>query len=536
MLLAALLLAGALQLSVALFGWSDAAASNQRVLSVTAEPAVIPARGGESTITVRLPASAANGETRVTLSTQLGVFTVLTGPSEIRHDLSDMGDDTLGAAVMLIADGHSGSTVVRAQVGSLVNTVTVHFVGETTSLRLEQPGPNARLDASRAHRVQLVASDETGLGAPRAEVALEITAAPAGATLRSGTQSSTTSLTLRADRFGKVSTLLTSPPGTVRLRARSDNASLDLELSLYGPPHTLRLVAIEGDSLERGQPGLIQALLLDEMGQGVPNQQIVFSAVGNLQIDREGADEPVTTDASGAARVHLDTANARLGVSQINATWIGANQRFSDALDLRITGPPAAMHLAGEISYDEVSEAVLEEFRYSTRYRIEARIVDELGQPVAGSYRVRWRALITDADAHVYPQVSVTEDGVATTIFDLQHIDGAPQPERTKAQAWLIDRAQVNNLGRISDLLGDGLLLRRGFNRLSWQGPAMPISEAVDSIRHTVLAAWHQTDAGVWQAWFNISIPGSVDFMLQPGDRLYLELSSAATLPQVARD
>ena len=313
MLLAALLLAGALQLSVALFGWSDAAASNQRVLSVTAEPAVIPARGGESTITVRLPASAANGETRVTLSTQLGVFTVLTGPSEIRHDLSDMGDDTLGAAVMLIADGHSGSTVVRAQVGSLVNTVTVHFVGETTSLRLEQPGPNARLDASRAHRVQLVASDETGLGAPRAEVALEITAAPAGATLRSGTQSSTTSLTLRADRFGKVSTLLTSPPGTVRLRARSDNASLDLELSLYGPPHTLRLVAIEGDSLERGQPGLIQALLLDEMGQGVPNQQIVFSAVGNLQIDREGADEPVTTDASGAARVHLDTANARLG-------------------------------------------------------------------------------------------------------------------------------------------------------------------------------------------------------------------------------
>ena len=64
----------------------------------------------------------------------------------------------------------------------------------------------------------------------------------------------------------------------------------------------------------------------------------------------------------------------------------------------------------------------------------------------------------------------------------------------------------------------------------------MPIGEAVDSIRHTVSGAWHQTDAGVWQAWFNISIPGSVDFMLQPGDRFYLELSSAATLPQVARD
>ena len=161
--------------------WPDAAAfSSQRVLSVTAFPTAVAARGGESRITVRIPAEAAGDETKVSLSTELGAFDSASGPPAIDYKLEDVGNDLLGASVLLVGDGRAGSTVVRAQVGSLVDTVTVRFVGPTTAIRLDQPDNRARLNASGRHTIRLVATDSTGLPAPSAQISLQFVDAPDG--------------------------------------------------------------------------------------------------------------------------------------------------------------------------------------------------------------------------------------------------------------------------------------------------------------------------------------------------------------------
>ena len=534
---AALILAAAAALA-SLAYMASVDASNQRVLSVTAEPPVISAHGGVTTIMVRLPASAAGDSEQVTLTTELGAFTSAIGLPEIRHNLFNVGNDTQGASVKLVADGRSGSSVVRAQVGELVDTVTVRFVGETASLRLTQPSANAKLDAARSHPIRLVASDDTGFGAPSVDVTLTFLAAPAGAELRGGGQTSTDALQLRTNSGGEVSALLESQPGTVRLEAVSGSVSLELEFELYGPPTRLRLVAVD-DGVERGgsgKTGSIQALLLDARGQGVPGERIAFRSDSGLVVAWDGDGESPITNEAGTARVHVDGSDAQsLGAASLHASWTDDDTYLEDDLALRVTGPPVAMYLTAAVTYADLGEALLEEYAYSTRYRVEAEVVDELGQRVAGSYRIRWRPRITGAGAQVYPQVTWTAEGVASATFDLQHVDGAPQPATVQAQAWLMDRAQVNNVGRIADLLGEGLPVRRGRNDLVWEGEAMSVEQAVAPIRHTVSAAWRLSEGGAWQAWFPAGIPGAVNFQLQPGDRFHLELNSAARLEDVSR-
>lgn len=522
--------------AVALAGSPNADASNQRVLTVTAEPPLISAHGGAATIVVRLPSEAAGELTQVKLTTELGAFTSASGPPAVDVTLRDVGNDTLGASVMLVADGRSGSSVVRAQVGELVDTVTVRFVGETASLRLVQPQAD-KLDASRSHWFRLRAVDDTGIGAPSAAVTLRIIDGPSGATIRVGGQSSEQSLTLRTGRSGEASAVLQSKPGTVRLEAASGDARLEVTFELYGPPETLRLVAID-DAVERGGEGAtggIQALLLDARGQGVPSERISFEADSGLVVAWDGDGESTLTDDAGAARVHVDGSQAVLGPATLRATWSDGVRELEDDLELRVTGLPAAMYLTATVTDIEVDEVLLEVFTDSTRYRVEAEVVDELGQRVAGSYRIRWRPEITDAGAQVYPQVTSTSDGVAVATFELQHVDGAPQPDATQAQAWLMDRAHVNNVGRIADLIGEGLPVRRGRNDLIWEGEAMSVEEAVAPIRQTIEAAWKLSESGTWQAWFPAGIPGGVNFQLEAGDEFHLELGSAALLEHVSR-
>ena len=513
-------------------------ASAQGVLSVTASPTAVPARGGETTITVRVPGSAVGDETRVSLSTELGAFTSASGPPAIRANLFDVGNGTLGASVSLVADGRVGSTVVRAQIGTLVDTVTVRFVGETTSLRLDQPDNRARLDASRQHVIRLRAMDITGIGAPSAEVRLEFLAAPAGARLRSGQASSTTSLTVVANQSGQATAALISPPGDVKLRVQSGVAELTTEFQFYGEPEKLRLVPIAGAAIEAGtvgSVGSIQALLLDERGQGVPNQQIVFDPEGGLSVAWDGDGESPTTDQSGTARVHLDARTAGLGQSLLVASWADADRTLQDEVSISVTGPPEALYLRAEITSAVVEEMLLEEFATSSRYQVYAEVVDELGQRVAGTHRIRWRPLVTEAGAQVYPRVSETQGGVAAAIFDLQHLGGRPRPEATSAQAWLISKAQVNNVGVISDLMDNGVPLRARWNDLIWRGPEMTVSEAVSAIGHVVTSAWRQTASGSWEAWFSVGVPGAVDFTLRYGDSFNLVLRSAAMLENVER-
>ncbi|MCY4617278.1 MAG: Ig-like domain-containing protein [Chloroflexi bacterium] len=525
--------------TLAMLAWATAIdASSQRVLSVTAYPRAVSAQGGESTITVRLPAAAAENATRVTLSTELGAFTAASGPARIQSTLFDVGNDTLGANVKLVADGRSGATVVTAQVGSLLDTVTVRFVGETSSLRLAQPAANARLDASAQHRIRLIAVDETGIASPGSQVSLQILAAPSGAQLRSGITSSTSELTVRTSQTGEATALLSSEPGVVRIRATSGSASLTMEFELYGEPKALRLVPISGASMEFGKvgaPGSIQALLVDERGQGVPNQRITFAAGGGLVVSWEGDGESQTTDDSGAARVHLDSRSARLGSASLSAAWAGDGRSLSDEQTIKVTGTPVALYLSAQLSLADVEEVLIEEYVSSTRYRLQAEVVDRLGQPVAGGYRVLWRPLVVNAEAQVYPQISVTQGGVATAIFDLEHIDGVAQTDSTWAQALLMAKAHVNNNGLIADLLGDGLPLQASWNDLVWRSQETTVSEAVSDIQHVVSAAWRWSSATGWQAWFSGNVPGAVDFVLMPGDTFHLVLNSAALLQNVER-
>ena len=524
---------------LATLAWPDMGqASSQRVLSVTAYPTAVAARGGETRITVRIPANAVGNETRVKLSTELGAFSAAIGPSEINEPLNDVGNNILGTSVKLVADGRTGASVVTAQVGSLVDTVTVRFVGEPARLRLEQPGENARLDASRSHWIRLLATDAAGVGAPSARIRLEVEAAPTGAALRSGSESSTRSLTVVTNQSGEASARLSSEPGRVRIRASSGSASLTMAFELYGAPITLRLVPIAGAAIESdkiGKAGSLQALLQDERGQGVPNQRIVFGAERGLVVSWDGDGESPMTDDSGTARVHLDSRNARLGLSTVTATWLGESRDLRDELAIRVTGTPVALYLWAEVTGAELEEALIEEFVTSTRYRLYAEVVDRLGQRVAGAYQVRWWPVVIRAGAQVYPQVSVTRNGVATAIFDLEHVGGRPQPDSTEARAWLIAKAQVNNTGVIANLLGDGVPLRSSWNDLIWLGAETTVSQAVAEIRDVVSAAWRRTESDGWQAWFSADVPGAVDFRLRPGDSFHLVLRSAALLEDVER-
>lgn len=513
-------------------------ASAQRVLSVTAFPTAIQARGGQSMITIRVPASAAGDENRVQLSTELGAFTASSGPSEISTALNDVGNDTLGASVRLVGDGRAGSTVVTARVGSLVDTVTIRLVGDPTELRLLTPTENASLDASRQHQIRLVATDSAGVRVPSATVSVELLEAPDGATLRSGASSSERKLDVATSQSGEASVTLSSSPGDVRIQARSGTASLTSQFRLYGAPTTLRIVPVAGSAIEQGtvgDAGSLQVLLLDERKQGVPNRRIRFLPEGGLVVSSDGDGESLITDDSGRARVHLDAASARLGVRKLTATWTLGDLMLSDELEIRVTGPPAAMYLTAEETPTDVGEPLIEEYAALTRYRVTAEVVDELGQRVAGEYQVRWRPLVSEAAAHVDPIVSTTSDGIAVATFSLEHDDTAPQIESTWAQAWLIAKAQVNNRGLIADLMGDGVPLRASWNSLVWQGPDLPVSIVVDPIKHAVSAAWRRTEDGRWQAWFTASVPGAVDFTLQTGDSFHLVLHSAALLHNVER-
>ena len=512
--------------------------SAQQVLSVRASPTAVQADGGESRILVRIPAEAAGEETRVTLSTDLGAFDEVSGPPRIKARLDDLGGGMLGAAVSLVGDRRVGTAVVRAQVGSLVDTVTVRFVGETTSLQLTQPSDRARLDASDQHVLRLVARDETGVGAPYAKIRLQIVDAPRGARLRSGVMSSTSELSIETSQLGEATAVLTSAPGDVRIEATSDGAKLSMQFQLYGEPHSLSLLSTVGTAMESGQVaavGTVRALLLDAQGQGVPGRRIVFQAEGGLVVDWSGDGESNLTDESGTARVHLDTRSARLGQARVSATWVGEDADLRDELSIRVTGPPVALYLRAELTSAEVDELLLEEFVSSSRYRIYAEVVDRIGQRVAGAYQVRWWPVVSRAGAQVYPQVSVTQQGVATAIFDLQHVDGRALTEATEARAWLIAKAQVNNSGLISNLLGEGVPLRSSWNDLIWRGEEISVSEAIAEIRDVVTAAWRRTARGAWQAWFTADVPGAVNFTLQPGDRFQLVLRSATLLEDVER-
>lgn len=533
------LLAPVLLLAVLLLGlvWlGPQSISAQQPLTVTASPESIQARGGKSTITVRISQEDAIKASQVSLRTELGAFNAASGPSAIVTDLKPIGGGILSASVDLVGDGRAGVAEVTASVGSFVGRVSVRVVGEVASIELEQPMQNTQLDAARQHQIRLTVTDERGVGVPNAPVNFSLSEAPEGATLRGVGPTLAREVSVTSSLIGSATAYLKSEAGRVVIDASSGDAVLQVTVELYGQPTRLSLVAIAGESIEVGeisQPGTIQALLTDERGGGVPDQRITFSSERGLVVAVDGSAESRVTDASGRAQVHLDATRARLGSATIQAAWSGARQTLIDELEIAVSGPPAALYLTAESYQLDVDELFIEPFERSSQYRVRAEVVDEYGQRVGGEYQVRWRARVSGSRAQVTPEVSVTEGGLATAVFQLEHVDGLALLDQTVAQAWLISKAQVNNRGTIGALLGEGVALRAGWNDLIWRGATLKASELIAPISTITSSVWQQSDEAGWQAWFSESVPGAVDFELISGDRFYLVLHSATIMEQV---
>ena len=515
---------------------TDAATSQQSSLTVSASPDRIAADGGKTTITVRIGQADAQEARDVALRTDLGAFQTDSGSPAITVTLSPVGGGLLSGSATLVGDGRVGTATVTARIGSTAR-VTVELVGDPAKLQLEQPASGTRLDATRQHTLRLNVLDDRGVGVPNAPVTLEITEGPENASLRSGDARLLREVMVDSALSGAVTAFLRSDPGMVQIAASSGDISLSLSFDFYGEPSKLLLVPVNGESIARGdvgEDGSIQAQLLDERGRGVPEQRLTFSVNRGLIVAADGDGESRVTDENGQARVHLDARLARFGPAKLSVAWSGADETLMDELDIAVTGEPVAMYLTAELHIGDVGVPLIEEYAASTRYRVRALVVDEYGQRVGGSHQVRWRARISGAGAQVYPEVSVTENGMATAIFDLEHAAGSAKLD-TVVQAWLIAKAQVNNRGSISDLLGSGVPLRVGWNELIWRGETISVSDFGGQLGEHVSSVWRHTIGTAWQAWFPAGVPGAADFDIEPGDRFHLVLDSALLLESVER-
>ncbi len=512
----------------------------QGTVHVTAEPSELSAQGGRSQIIVQIPATAASGETHVTLTTDLGAFTADSGPQRLDAQLRESSTPGyLRASAVLVGDGRAGLSVVTARVGDLVDTVTVRFIGPPAQLMQRAPTADYPLDSLRTHQVSVEVRDVNDDAVANAAVVFRIVQAAAGAELRSGARAEPEQMTVTSSSNGIASVSLSGRPGTVRLRASSGSASLEIRLELHGEPSSLGLIGFDGETLEVGKVGSVgslQALLVDRSGRSAPNQRIRFdTGSSGLRVVADGEGESFLTDGSGRARVHLDATDAQLGTHTITARWSRGGVTLTDTIDVVVAGRPAALYLTATALVGDITDPLSEYLSSVSRYRIQAHVVDAAGQAVAGSWEIRWRPLDATLRALATPEVSATRNGIASSTFTLHHDGTGPDLTSIGAQAWLIAAAQVNSDGAIADLITEGLPLRNGWNAVTWRGGAIKASEALSPIRHAATAIWRRSPTGSWEVWFTEAVPGATDFELANGDQIFIVLHSAARLPNIER-
>ncbi len=512
----------------------------QGAIRVSADPAQLSAQGGRSQIVVQLPATAANGETHVTLTTDLGAFTADSGPQRLDAQLSPAGTTgLLRASAVLVGDGRAGLSVVTARVGDLFDTVTVRFIGPAADLIQRTPTVEHPLDALRTHQISVEVHDTNDYAVSGADIVFRIVEAGAGAELRSGARAESEQMTVVSNALGIASVRLSGAPGTVRLQASSGSARLEIRLELHGEPASLRLIGLDGETIGSGTEGAVgslQALLVDRSGRSAPNQRISFETTsGGPSVVADGEGESFVTDGGGRARFHLDATDAQLGKHTITGRWSRGGRTLSDSIEIVVSGRPAALYLTAQAVVSEIADPITGLLSNVSRYQVYAQVVDSSGQPVAGSWEVRWRPLVSGARVSATPEVSSTRNGTASSTFTLHHDGSGPDLSSVQAQAWLIEAAQVNSRGAIADLVSSGLPLRTGWNVVTWRGETVAVSEALAPIAHATRAVWRQSAEGDWEVWFTESVPGKTDFMLGNGDRIFIVLHSAARLQHVER-
>ena len=515
----------------------SAAAAQGEQLQIAVDDDTVLADGGSARVTIRLAADAADTDTTITITSDLGAFGAASGPSRVIVRPSPSGSGDLVAAVTLVGDGRPGLAVVTARAGLMVDAVTVAFIGAPAEIAILRPTPERPLDASRSHVVQIEVRDRLGQPVPGAPLRLEATGADGDPVLRAADGASGSLLALRSSERGRVSATISAAPGAATLRAISVDAAAELALTFHGEPVSLRLWALT-PVMERGSEtaaAIVLARLLDAGGRAVPGQRVSFATQDDSDI-RLGADaelDELITDAAGGVLVQATTDAARSGDYWLRADAAGSG--LSDIIELTVVGAPETMYVtAALVDMLESSDRSDMEVR---EYILRAEVVDATGRLSASGYTVRWRVVLEEGEAELTPENSIVRRGVATSRLRIERAVGAAGGAPV-LQAWLIENPQeVGASGLLADLAGSGLALAKGMNVVTWVGANKSIADAIAPIGHLDVTVWRQHPEGTgWQVYTTQrDAPIEEAFEVANGDRLHIRMDAAARLPGATR-
>lgn len=515
---------------------SAAAAQGEQLRIAVGDDTVL-ADGGSARVTIRLAADAADTDTTITITSDLGAFGAASGPSRVIVRPSPSGSGDLVAAVTLVGDGRPGLAVVTARAGLMVDAVTVAFIGAPAEIAILRPTPERPLDASRSHVVQIEVRDRLGQPVPGAPLRLEATSADGDPVLRAADGASGSLLALRSSERGRVSATISAEPGTATLRAVSVDAAAELALAFHGEPVSLRLWALT-PVMERGSEtaaAIVLARLLDAGGRAVPGQRVSFAAQddSDIRLSADSELDELITDAAGGVLVQATTDAARSGDYWLRADAAGSG--LSDIIELTVVGAPETMYVtAALVDMLESSDRSGTEAR---EYILRAEVVDATGRLSASGYTVRWRVVLEEGEAELTPENSIVRRGVATSRLRIERAAGAAGAAPV-LQAWLIENPQeVGASGLLADLAGSGLALAKGMNVVTWVGADKSIADAIAPIGHLDVTAWRQHPEGTgWQVYTTQrDAPVEEAFQVANGDRLHIRMDAAARLPGATR-
>ena len=203
------------------------------------------------------------------------------------------------------------------------------------------------------------------------------------------------------------------------------------------------------------------------------------------------------------------------GLITVTARAAGLERRA----EVRVAGPPTSMILfLGELG--------------GADFALRALLRDAAGEPVATGYEVQWRALNVPAGGTVSfaPAQSLSRGGAATTVATVT----TDPPASVTVQAVVVgsDPVVAAAVRLPTPLPASGTPLQAGLNVLTWDGAHSFISAAVAPIARVVASVWRLDQGAGWQGYFP-SLGFGQDYLVAPGDTLWIRVTQAVLLPNV---
>ena len=516
-------LSALLALAGAWWATAPAHADGPVVRDLVASPNKILANGGRATVTVSVSGAPAGG-VEVALSTTLGAFGAAGGPSRIILQTGPGAGGgsaattaaTATATTDLFGDGRRGTAVITARAGESVRSSSVVMAGQPASIAFESPTAGAVLSAAIAQPVAVQVRDEGGVTVPGVDVVLSTNGGLLSAPDQRGD-----SMALISDDAGRVSAKLRAQAGSITVRAEAGEVSTRVSVTLHGPAVSVQLVALRsrinlGDDPFPAPDGTIVAILTDDGGRPVPVVLVTFETdQAGVVVDHSGSGESPLTDSGGRARGHISAADA-VATGVVTATARASGLEAS--VEVQIVGPPEQIALSVTGGEGGV-------------YQLEATVRDAGGVSVPNGFHVLWEALAVEPplEASFDPAESTVRDGTAETALSLS--GGDASDVRVRATVLESDPPLSGALA-LATPASEGVPLNVGLNTVTWRGLDRAVADAVAPILPLVSAVWRFDDAAGWQGYFPSTSLGR-NFSVVAGDRLYVFLTGAATLPDV---